>query len=353
MNSASKFDDTQADALLTGLVQQYSPSTQEHPAVAYLVEQIQALGFRANMDGAGNAVAEFGEGERVILLLGHIDTVPGFIQVRREGDVLYGRGTVDAKGPLATFVAAATRASSQLKSRVIVVGAVEEEAATSKGARFLLDKYTPHAIIIGEPSGWDRVTVAYKGRMLVDYTHNREITHTAGPDNSVCEHAFAFWQCVIEYAKTYNAKRRRMFEQLMPCLRAMHSESDGFTQTATLTVGFRLPPNIDQHRLEARLQACAGDAELRVYGYERAFRGDKTTPLARAFIKALAEAGVRPQFKVKSGTSDMNVVGPVWDCPILAYGPGDSALDHTPHEHIDLTEYHRAIAILTQVLLTL
>ena len=46
----------------------------------------------------------------------------------------------------------------------------------------------------------------------------------------------------------------------------------------------------------------------------------------------------------------MNVVGPVWQCPILAYGPGDSSLDHTPHEQIDLADYHRAIAVLTAVL---
>jgi LysW-gamma-L-lysine carboxypeptidase len=35
---------------------------------------------------------------------------------------------------------------------------------------------------------------------------------------------------------------------------------------------------------------------------------------------------------------------------MLAYGPGDSALDHTPHEHIDLAEYARAIAVLTAAL---
>jgi LysW-gamma-L-lysine carboxypeptidase len=42
----------------------------------------------------------------------------------------------------------------------------------------------------------------------------------------------------------------------------------------------------------------------------------------------------------------MNVVGPVWGCPIVAYGPGDSSLDHTPQEHIDLREYTRSIEIL-------
>ena len=44
----------------------------------------------------------------------------------------------------------------------------------------------------------------------------------------------------------------------------------------------------------------------------------------------------------------MNVVAPVWGCPIVAYGPGDSSLDHTPHEHLDLTEYWQAVLVLEQ-----
>jgi len=343
-------NNTQADALLTGLVEQYSPSTQEENAVAYLVEHMTKLGFRARVDGAGNAVGELGEGDYTLLLLGHIDTVPGFINVRREGNTLYGRGTVDAKGPLATFVAAAARAGAQPGKRVTVVGAVEEEAATSKGARFLLDKLTPDAVVIGEPSRWDRLTVAYKGRLLMDYELVREIGHTAGPDGSACEEAFTFWQGIIEHTTAYNARHPRMFEQLAPSLRTMHSEDDDFRQTTTLRVGFRLPQGIDIDALEHTMRDLAGDASLNFRGREVAYRASKSTPLARAFIKAIDTEGGSAQFKVKSGTSDMNVVGPVWNCPILAYGPGDSSLDHTPNEHIDLEEYHRAIAVLARVL---
>ena len=46
----------------------------------------------------------------------------------------------------------------------------------------------------------------------------------------------------------------------------------------------------------------------------------------------------------------MNVVGPVWQCPIVAYGAGDSKLDHTPQEHVVVEEYERAIEVLKQVL---
>lgn len=46
----------------------------------------------------------------------------------------------------------------------------------------------------------------------------------------------------------------------------------------------------------------------------------------------------------------MNVVAPVWDVPMVAYGPGDSALDHTPDEHVELAELERAVGVLEGVL---
>ena len=59
------------------------------------------------------------------------------------------------------------------------------------------------------------------------------------------------------------------------------------------------------------------------------------------------------QFLLKTGTSDMNVVGPAWNCPILAYGPGDSSLDHTPDEHVELAEDLRAVDVLEAAILNL
>jgi [amino group carrier protein]-lysine/ornithine hydrolase len=346
-------ENERADALLTGLVERYSPSTHERSAVAFLVQQMTALGFQAEVDGAGNAVGSLGDGPTTILLLGHIDTVRGYINVRREGSLLHGRGTVDAKGPLATFVAATAAAGPLPGKRIVVAGAVEEESATSRGARYLLGRLTPDAVVIGEPSGWDRVTVGYKGRLLVDYTLRREIGHTAGPNGSVSEDAFGFWAGVQSYAAAYNDGQRRMFSRLSPSLRTMNSVGDGFTETATLTVGFRLPPGLDAGVLQTRLIELAGDGRLRFRGLESAYHAARSSRLARAFVKAIDAEGSRVQFKVKSGTSDMNVVGPVWRCPILAYGPGDSQLDHTPREHIDLDEYHRAIAVLRRVLVEL
>ena len=67
---------SEAEDLLTGLLQQYSPSTHEQAAVRYLVTWACAHGLNAEIDGAGNAVITVGAGEHTVLLLGHIDTVP-------------------------------------------------------------------------------------------------------------------------------------------------------------------------------------------------------------------------------------------------------------------------------------
>jgi LysW-gamma-L-lysine carboxypeptidase len=101
---------------------------------------------------------------------------------------------------------------------------------------------------------------------------------------------------------------------------------------------------------EAIEQLPAPGAELCFHDDELAFRAPKNTRLVAAFLTAIREMGGQPRFSFKTGTSDMNIVGPVWKCPIVAYGPGDPTLDHTPNEHLDLAEYEKAIAVLVGAL---
>lgn len=273
--------------------------------------------------------------------------------MRQEGNLLYGRGAVDAKGPLATCIAAAS-ALEDVPGRVVVIGAVEEEAATSRGARYVLDRYQPDFVVIAEPSAWDRITIGYKGRLLAHYEVTHAMAHTAGDRQSACERAVEFWQSVQRAVDVVNEDRPvGAFERLQSSLRAMCSASDGLSETAELELGFRLPPGFDLASWELRLRALADGAELRLHGREQAVRVEKNTALTRAFLAAIRQEGGVPRFTVKTGTSDMNVVAEQWRCPMVAYGPGDAALDHTPNEHIVVDDYYRAIRVLSAMLQSL
>lgn len=384
--------------LIRGLVAIRSLSREEREASGWLVARMRDAGFeRAFVDEAGNAVGELGAtaASRTLLLLGHIDTVPGDIPVRiestPEGDVLFGRGSVDAKGPLATFVAAAARVGADWARaadvRLVVVGAVEEEAATSRGARFIASRFdgkaepVPTACVIGEPSHWHRITLGYKGRLLLDLTARQPMAHTAGPDASVAAVVVDVWNWVTAHAAAANHGRTKAFDHLSPSLRRFITATTvDMIETVDSQIAWRLPPGLDVHTMVADLltwlaahldvaapsiaatELLSGAAvtlsgprtsmTLRFRGAEQPWRGDRQNVLVRSFLHAIrsVDASAQPGFVMKTGTSDMNVVGPLWQCPILAYGPGDSALDHTPHEHLSLDEYWRAIEVLERAI---
>jgi LysW-gamma-L-lysine carboxypeptidase len=317
------------------------------------------IGFeRAFNDEAGNAVGIIGDGPRQIVLLGHIDTVPGEIPVRVEGERLYGRGAVDAKGPLAAFTDAAARAGAPPGWQIVVIGAVDEER-DSMGARYVVARYRPDYAIIGEPSSWERVTLGYKGSAWARVRVRKPLTHTAALEESAPECAVRLWERLRAWGQAFNREHERVFEQLTLTLRGMASGNDGFEEWAELQLGARLPPGTSPDDCYTLLEEQIGAfqfAETAAVDFDRigypiqAYRAEKNTPLVSAFLASVRAAGEKPGFVVKSGTADLNIVAPNWDCPAVAYGPGDSNLDHTPDEHIELKEYEKSVDVLARVL---
>ncbi len=337
-----------ATDFLEHIISCYSPSGREDTVSGTIVDLMSDIGFDARVDEAGNAIGECGNGEKTLLMAGHIDTVAGEIRVRREGDLLYGRGSVDAKGPFAAFVMAAARHLHSENLKIIVAGCVEEESATSKGARHLVKTVKPDYIIVGEPSGWSNITIGYKGRLLVDYKLKKPKEHTAAEGSSAPEDGFSFWQAVNEFATGF--KSESVFNSLQPSLRRINTSDDGLTESLNMRIGFRIPPGFDTDGLEKHLEKIGGGAELTFFGREDAYVAEKNNALIRAFLSAIRENGGSPKFKKKSGTADMNVLGAAFDVPICTYGPGDSSLDHTPDEHISIAEYEKAINVLEKVI---
>src|SRR6266705_4180376 len=213
-----------------------SYSCQESVLAHYLVEQAQQLGLYSYVDDVGNLIAstdprETNTGSQPIVLLGHMDTVRGYIPVKLQDRVLHGRGAVDAKGPLAAFLCATGRLArfahaDSFQHPIVVIGAVEEESASSRGARAVVERYQPFACIIGEPSGSQAVTIGYKGRLLVEYCVMRPVRHSAGSQQNGNEVAVTFWNRVRDHAAEWNEQHaaNSTFAALMPSLRSISSD---------------------------------------------------------------------------------------------------------------------------------
>jgi [amino group carrier protein]-lysine/ornithine hydrolase len=346
---------------LMGLLSHYSPSGQERAAVEWLVRRMRTLCYdEAFIDEAGNAVGVMGTGHKQVVLLGHIDTVPGAIPVRRDGpsnsqgipphEILYGRGAVDAKGPLACFTDAAAQVGRVDGWQFIVIGAVEEER-DSDGARYVGAKYKPDYAVIGEPNHWDRVALGYKGSAWANVTLRCGQTHTASGEPMACEQAIELWLKIKAYVESFNGDRPKVFDRLLLSLRGLQSGSDGFEQWAHLSLGVRLPVDVPPEEWYRKLDELAGPAAVEPTGFAvPAWACEKNTPLVRALLHGIRSQGGEPRFVYKTGTADLNIVAPLWKCSALVYGPGDSTLDHTPDEHMSLDEYRKAVLVLREAL---
>lgn len=333
--------ETQALALLRTMVEIPSPSCEESPLAHALVRSMTALGFTAHVDEAGNAVGEIVRGDGpTVMLLSHLDTVPGDLPVRYEDGKLYGRGTVDAEGPLAAMVCAAARAEA-FRGRIVVVGAVEEETPSSRGAMAIRRTHArPDALIVGEPSGWSSVVLGYKGKLDLRYRVHREATHPSNPAPKAAELAAESWTALKDLLGPEAG--HGAFDRPGATLVSI---TGGLTD-AEVEMSIRTPPGFDVTRFVTALRGRLQEGVLTVVNSVAACRTNRRDPVVRALLAGIRGQHGTPQAKVKTATSDMNTLAEVWDVPMATYGPGDSTLDHSDDEHIVLADYLRGIAVL-------
>jgi LysW-gamma-L-lysine carboxypeptidase len=356
-----------AERLLQRLVDVPSPTGAARMAVELLVAEAQRLGFRAHEDHAGNFVAQSGTTGPHVAFVGHVDTVPGQIPVRVEGRTLWGRGSVDAKAPLVAFLSGAAKSldgepdprASEGESRglprkpirLTVVGTVDEEGPSDSVRALQLDP--PDAIVVGEPSGWNGVTLGYKGTAKLHVALTRDLAHGSRPEPTAAEAASDLWSGLRELAAKRNPGDSP-FTTFSVSLRNLTTTSDGLTDTAALLIDARVPVGfeVDAFTNEAREVARAAGAALEVRNVERPVRVEPNSHLVRALVGGIRANGGDPAYKLKAGTSDMAFLleryKPRWG--ICAYGPGDASLDHTPEERIDLDEFARGIAVVEHAL---
>ena len=340
----------------------YTPSLCERPMTEFLADKCDDLGFRdIRIDSVGNVIATKGSGSPTIMLCGHMDTVPGKIRVRRDGDTLYGRGASDAKAPLMAMLFAAASVDDG-NGTVIFVGVVDEEGNATGIKNLVKKKMDIDYAVFGEPSGLDQVTIAYKGRLAISLRVDvKDSSHASAPwlSKNAIEEATHFTARLKQSLEARSAGNRSM--QVTAAITEIRggSSHNVTPQECTATMDIRIPVTTSCKMIEEKISDL-----VRTIGEERdvevfysildetePFEAPHASPLVRAFTLGVIEAeGKRPMLIRKTGTGDMNVMGSRWGIPVITYGPGDPHASHTINESVSVSEYLRGITILKKSL---
>src|SRR3989337_2922246 len=341
----------------------YTPSLGEKPLADFLADKCDDLSFDdIRIDEVGNLIASKGSGLPRILLCGHMDTVPGKIKVRKEGDWLYGRGASDAKAPLMAMLFAA--ASIQNNSgTVIFVGAVDEEGNATGIKNLVKSKLDIDYAVFGEPSGIKQVTIAYKGRIAINLKIN--------VGNS--SHASAPWlsKNAIEESLIFTTELKKVLES------GQENKKKGMLLTATVTeikggtshnvtpkecdvvMDIRIPVDMNCKMIEEKISTLVQEISKKrkveafhsILDETEPFEASHNSPLVRAFTLGVMDVEhSRPTLIRKTGTGDMNVIGNQLNIPVVTYGPGDPHASHTIDEKVSIDEYLRGIEVLKKTL---
>ena len=341
----------------------YTPSLSEKALADFLADRCDDLGFRdIHQDEVGNLIATKGSGEPKIMLCGHMDVVPGKIKVRRDGDMLHGRGASDAKAPLIAMLFAAASIKEN-QGTITFVGAVDEEGNATGIKNLVKNKPDVDYAVFGEPSSIQKVTIAYKGRLAINLKINvKDSAHASAPwlaKNAIEETSSVVTELKNGLERDQEEKSRGMM------LTATLTEIRGGTShnvtpiECDATIDIRIPVDMNCNNVEEKVTRIINEISVKrdidvlysVIDETEPFEAAHNSPLVRAFTLAVLDIEKkRPMLIRKTGTGDMNEVGNQLKIPVITYGPGDPHEAHTIDEKVSINEFVKGIEILKKSL---
>jgi len=362
----------------------------------FAVEYVRAIGAPGDSDShpRTNVVARWQAPKpgECVHFNSHIDVVeagPGWTFEPFGGQVahgrVYGRGTCDMKGGLASSIIACEaliESGLPLSGALEISGTVDEESGGFAGVGYLAERgyFSPprvHHVIIPEPLGVDRICLGHRGVWWSEVETRGRIAHGSMPflGDSAINHMSAF----IHLLET----------QLQPRLQARHTaepvEPPG-ARVSTLNINSihggqvaqrysldergwptgDLPAPVVAHQCKAvldrrfiaeeNLEAVKQEIvdmldELKRTrpGFDYGIRDimsfvptatPKDAPVVDATARAIARVlGREPSYIASPGTYDQKHIvrsGKLRDC--IAYGPGILDLAHQPDEYVGIQE---------------
>jgi len=297
---------------------------QELRKLGYESRRMPVEGERANVWATSPA-----ESNPAIAFSTHMDTVPPFIPSSEDDQKIYGRGSCDAKGIIATQIAAA----ELLKQEGIHVGLLflvgeERDSAGAKvanqhanGSRFLIN---------GEPTE-NRIAIASKGSLRVRLTASGRMAHSAYPelgDSAINK--------LIEALHLLQKMKLPSDPEIGPC-----------TMNIGVIEGGRAPNVIaDQARAQLLYRLVAPAEQLKREIFETVGRlAQVEFTLEIPAVRLRTFEGLPTM--IAAFTTDIPALSN-WGQPILI-GPGSIHVAHTEREHVNKSDLQAAVQLYCDI----
>ncbi|MGD9941142.1 MAG: M20 family metallopeptidase [Clostridia bacterium] len=352
----------------------------------YLTDQGLACTIQKVDDERGNVIATLpatggkssggsgaGSGGRKLLFNGHLDTVPPYRMTvdpfagEITDGMLYGRGTVDMKGPVAAMLMAMIglhRAGIQLAGQLVFTGVLGEEGASEGTERLVLDGIKADGAIVGEPSNFE-YAIGHRGLEWLEVEVTGKTAHGGIPDKGI--------NAIVKAARLVSLIDQRipplLKERFNPAMGPSvmnFGKIEGGTQPSTVAdrciiqIDRRYIPGETVQGVIAEYQALIDELAAADPDFKAVIRRmpsnmmehfdhvPMATPEGADIVRAVQAAirsvtGAEPAITTRRGWTDAGLLGGVAGIPTVVCGPGDISASHTADEHIPVASLLKGV----------
>ncbi|QIW23023.1 N-acetyl-lysine deacetylase [Sulfolobus sp. S-194] len=317
--------------LLVEILSIYTPSGEEERAKDFF-EKVSKE-FNLPLEISKHNSYFLGKGD--ILLASHIDTVPGFIQPKVEGGFIYGRGAVDAKGPLIAMLLATYILNE--RGYKVQFAALADEEGKSKGARELVNSGIRYNyIIVGEPSNTFDVIVEYRGVLHLDILCKGNSQHSSSSKENL----------IIDLSKKILEIYREPINyddfSIVPTIIKSGDYINMTPSEGYLHLDIRYSTKNSKDEILGLIRNEFKTCDIKIVEDIEPVKVDVNSNIVKAVMRGIIKQGYKPKLARKAGTSDMNILKNI-SKEIVTYGPGNSMLEHTNNEKISIDEIFIAL----------
>ncbi|HEY7682240.1 MAG TPA: M20/M25/M40 family metallo-hydrolase [Gemmatimonadales bacterium] len=335
--------------LLRDLVAIHSVSGTEETIARWVEEWARAAGLDVSRDDAAVTLSLSGRSPGgTLAFVSHLDTVPAgegwtrpAFEPTIEGDLMFGRGSGDAKASVSAMLMAArdlAEAGGPSRGRLFVVLGYEEETRLTTMGTAVRRLGAIDAAVVGEPTNLG-YAIAQRGLMMVDLVARGTQRHAGyAADNP------DFTNAIVELGRNIARLPSLFRDRIHPVLGLA-------TATPTMVEGGisrNVTPPVARAVLDVRSTPSWTHEELAealrdALDVEVIVTSDRLVPCETPDGSRLLQAAlrVRPQ-GVPFGSPTCSDWVFLRDRDAIKCGPGTSRRSHTPDECVDLPEVSEA-----------